>query len=222
MPLTKQKGNMYDFISHCWNPIYGKCSHDCHYCYVKSMPFQLKPLAFRSTEVNEIKLGKGKTIFIGSATDMFAEDVPAAWIKDVLKKCNEYPDNTYFFQSKNTFRFRGFCEYFPKDAILGTTIETNRKYENCRAPNVYVRANYLGALDDYSRTVTIEPIMDFDLESMVDLIFMASPKFVSIGADSKGHNLPEPSAEKIKSLIEELSKFTRIREKYNLARLLKN
>ena len=46
------------------------------------------------------------------------------------------------------------------------------------------------------------------------------PKFVSIGADSKGHGLPEPSAEKTTTLIRELRKFTEVRLKPNLARII--
>lgn len=43
-------------------------------------------------------------------------------------------------------------------------------------------------------TVSIEPILDFDLNVMIEWIKQLQPKFVSIGADSKRHNLPEPSA----------------------------
>jgi DNA repair photolyase len=35
MPLNRAKGNMFDFISHTWNPIKGACFHDCEYCYMK-------------------------------------------------------------------------------------------------------------------------------------------------------------------------------------------
>ena len=45
------------------------------------------------------------------------------------------------------------------------------------------------------------------------------PEFVSIGADSKGHNLPEPSWDKVQSLIKELKKFTEVKVKDNLMRL---
>jgi len=50
--------------------------------------------------------------------------------------------------------------------------------------------------------------MDFDLFTMVKWIQEIEPDFVSIGADSKGHHLPEPPAEKVDKLIEELSKVT--------------
>jgi hypothetical protein len=42
------------------------------------------------------------------------------------------------------------------------------------------------------RYVTIEPIMDFDLEKMVDLIRKCKPVQVNIGADSGNNHLPEP------------------------------
>ena len=71
------------------------------------------------------------------------------------------------------------------------------------------------------RMVTIEPIIDFDLNIIVDWIKRIKPKWVNIGADSKGHKLPEPSKEKIEALIKELKKFTEVRIKPNLNRLIK-
>jgi len=45
---------------------------------------------------------------------------------------------------------------------------------------------------------------------------------VNIGADSKGHGLPEPSPDKVHALIEKLTGYgIEIREKHNLERLLK-
>lgn len=43
---------------------------------------------------------------------------------------------------------------------------------------------------------------------------------VNIGADSGKNNLSEPSAEKVRALIDELSKFTKVVQKKNLRRLL--
>ena len=62
--------------------------------------------------------------------------------------------------------------------------------------------------------------MDFDLPELVQMIKDISPEFVSVGADSKGHNLPEPSGEKVSALIEELEKFSQVKQKDNLKRLL--
>jgi len=64
--------------------------------------------------------------------------------------------------------------------------------------------------------ITIEPIMDFDLFEFVELIKYIQPIQVNIGADSKNHGLPEPSAEKINALISEIEKFTKVHKKENL------
>jgi len=61
--------------------------------------------------------------------------------------------------------------------------------------------------------------MDFDLDIMVEWIQEIGPDFVSIGADSKGHHLPEPSPDKVDRLVEELSKLTVVKIKDNLKRL---
>ena len=75
-------------------------------------------------------------------------------------------------------------------------------------------------LSRFTRYVTIEPIMDFDLELFVDMIREYEPEQVNIGADSGNNGLPEPSAEKIAMLIEELEKFTTIANKHNLSRIM--
>jgi hypothetical protein len=69
--------------------------------------------------------------------------------------------------------------------------------------------------------VTIEPIMDFDLEEFVIELKQCNPIQVNIGADSGNNNLPEPSKEKLLALINELKKFKVIDQKRNLSRLLK-
>lgn len=214
--LNKQKGNMYGFVSHTWNPIRGRCFHDCSYCYMK--PFVKKDLHFAETEL-DIDLGEDKYIFVGSNTDMFANNVPSDWILKVLKKCTPIV-NSYLFQSKNPKRMMEFVHSFPMHTTLATTIESNRDYSISKVMSPYYRALYLGLLSTYFPTmVSIEPIMDFDLKEFVMQIKQAKPKFVSIGADSKGHKLNEPSADKIKLLIYELEKFTSVYKKPNLNRL---
>ena len=60
-----------------------------------------------------------------------------------------------------------------------------------------------------------------DLDEFAELIYYTTPNQVNIGADSKRNNLPEPSKEKVLALIAELEKFTVVKQKSNLARLLK-
>ena len=69
--------------------------------------------------------------------------------------------------------------------------------------------------------VTIEPILVFHLEPLVEMIKEISPEWVNVGADSGGNKLPEPNKEEILALIDELNKFTVVKNKTNLKRLLK-
>jgi hypothetical protein len=64
--------------------------------------------------------------------------------------------------------------------------------------------------------------MDFDVDIMAEWIDMIKPKFLNLGADSKKHNLPEPTVEKIHALVAKLKEYgIELREKHNLARLMK-
>lgn len=216
MPMNKQSGNMYWFVTHTWNIIRGRCPHQCSYCYMKR--FKVGELRI---DLKELKtdMGSGNYIFVGSSTDMFADEVPSEWIADTLIHCNRYPDNTYLFQTKNPKRFQEFQRMFPKNTVLGTTIESNRIYKISKAPEPSERQWHVQS-DKFDVMISIEPIMDFDLDTMISWIKDIGPRFVSIGADSKGSNLPEPDPQKVKDLIEVLKKFTDVKIKSNLKRLL--
>jgi len=164
-------------------------------------------------------LGEGNFIFVGSSTDSWANEVSSDWILRTLKHCRKYRDNLYLFQSKNPARFLMFLPFLPPEFILGTTIETNRDYGISYAPTPEARVNAMLELPK-PQMVSIEPIMDFDLDILVNWIRDIRPSFISIGVDSKGHNLPEPSPEKLKHLVSKLDKITVIKFKSNLKRLL--
>ena len=83
-----------------------------------------------------------------------------------------------------------------------------------------MRADAMPCIEGMKRYVTIEPIMDFDLNGLVTLVKFCRVKQVNIGADSKGHKLPEPDPGKIRELIEALDEFTVVDIKKNLIRLL--
>ncbi len=210
---------MYGFVNYTWNAIKGKCSHDCSYCYMKRWGEQ-KPLRLDEKEL-KTDLGEGNFIFIGSSCDVFAEDVPEEWILKVLIHCLKYPKNKYLFQTKNPRRLVHFtARYtFPKDVIFGTTIETNRASPS-KAPSTEQRTYWMMEFYPFTKKmITIEPIMDFDLEILVHWIKLIKPEFVNIGADSTRNNLPEPSSEKVGKLIKELEKFTKVNLKDNLKRI---
>jgi len=212
---------MYDWVTHMWSPITG-CPHQCEYCYVKAygnLPY--KP---------ELKtpfpaLGSGKTIFVGHLCDMFAEGVTALMIREVLQHCNRYSNNEFVFQSKNPQRMLNYWNFFPEQTTFGTTIETNRQEllsTISQAPPVGKRALWFGRFPPTGKKfVTIEPILAFDLLDLLHLIKIARPCWVNIGADSKRHDLPEPTKEDVEDLIKGLSLLEiPILKKMNLERLM--
>jgi len=232
MPLNKSAGNMYDWVTSTHSHLAGECSHKCKYCYVQKNRFGVSPRykgepRLKEDELN-VNYGSGKSIFIEHMNDLFAESIKYSWIQKILSHCKEYPNNTYVFQTKNpnkAFNLWEIGSYFPKDFIMGTTIESDIYYpEISSAPAPGER--YLGIRKFKSigvkTFVTIEPIMEFNIDVLSVWIVDAHPDFVNIGADSKGCHLPEPSKEKILELIKILTENKIvIKQKSNLQRILK-
>ncbi|MCK4252710.1 DUF5131 family protein [candidate division WOR-3 bacterium] len=225
--MLKSRGNMYSWITDQWDPIAGECKHKCKYCYVKrGTAGRLKLSKYLGeTRLHHCiteDLGSGNFIFVGSMTDMWGEWVPKYMINRVLIQCMKFR-NKYFFQSKNPRRFQDFIGRFPEYTTLGTTIETNRVYPNMsKAPDPLSRAIQLAKITEFVRTITIEPILDFDLDELLTLVDIVKPEWINIGADSKKTpNLPEPSPVKVRTLIQRLeNSVARVEIKPNLARLI--
>lgn len=224
MPLNfvKPNSNMYGFINATWNVIKGKCPHDCAYCYMKR--FKQSPLHFDEKEL-KTDLGEGNFIFVGSSCDMWAYGISEEWISMILEYCLQFPKNRFLFQSKNPQRFREFYGKFSSQSVLGTTLESNREYPEIYrdARPVFERHLSISEVckeDGNEVMITIEPILDFDFKEFADMIYDIEPSWVNIGADSKGHNLPEPPPEKIMDLIAELNTFTEVNIKKNLKRII--
>jgi protein gp37 len=219
--LNKSKGNMYTWCTHTWSPISGGCEHQCSYCYIRTF-MKLKDMP----DIDRFfpALGKGRAIFVGHFTDMFAESVPALWILRVLNHCCQYPGNTYVFQSKNVDRMAQFITHMPPKRIMGTTVETDDQElltPVSKAPPVMDRLVALSRIAG-RKFITIEPVMDFrDPQLFAAKILTCTPNFVCIGADSKGHKLREPSADKLAELLAFLDGRVEIRGKHNLDRIMK-
>lgn len=222
MPLNKSTGNMYDFITHTWNTIKGECPHGCTYCYMKRWGKQ------NETHLDEKEfktdLGTGNFIFVGSSCDMFADSIPENWIQKTLLHCEKF-DNEYLFQSKNPQRFYscGKSLILPDKSVFCTTIETNRDYPEIMQSSPTIEDRIHNSIEISTVIpvyITIEPIMDFDISDLINLIKQVKPVQINIGADSGNNHLPEPPKEKIFDLIYELNTFTKVKIKKNLFRLI--
>ena len=219
MPLNPSKGNMYPFVTHTFNTIKGKCPHGCIYCYCKKWGEQSR-LHFDDKEL-KTDLGKDNFIFVGSSCDMWASQIQDEWIYKTTNHCRQF-ENKYLFQTKDTEHLFQLRTLLPQNSVIGTTIETDQAYDEMGdTPSVIDRAEYLSVINYIPKMVTIEPIMDFNLIIMVELIKGCNPEWVNIGANTAHWvDLPEPPKEKILELIEALKEFTEVKIKKNLKRLI--
>jgi protein gp37 len=217
MGLNKQKGNMYGFVTHTWNTVKGKCQHDCSYCYMKRWG-ELNPVRFDSKELNT-DLGSGNFVFVGSSCDMFANDIPDEWIVDTMAHCFTH-DNSYLFQTKNPKRFHNLP--LTEKTILCVTIESDSDVDENNAPKINERVYEFSRIVHDKKMITIEPIMDFEIAYLCDIVDGINPFQVNIGADSGHNKLNEPSKEKVLSFIKCLEDSNiNVFKKDNLKRLLK-
>jgi len=157
---------------------------------------------------------------VGSSIDIFAAEVPAEWISRVLDFCRKADRTVFLFQTKNPGRFKEFK--LGPNFMIAATIETNiysRKITG-EAPAPAMRAVAMQDIQHKAKMISIEPVMKFDEEIMMDWITKIEPLFVSIGADSKGHGLPEPTAEEVESLIARIeAAYIAVVRKDNLTRI---
>lgn len=205
MPLNKQSGNMYEDITHTYNPIGGECEHGCIYC---TTPGNKKPVIQNKYSgkpkliEHEMKtnLGSGNFIFVTNMADLFAENVSDDIIHRVLAHCSHYPNNKYLFQTKNPERFIEFLDYFPPNSVLDTTIETSRYPLDIvniavetpkiisKAPSPVDRVNAMLLIKErfpeIPRRITVEPVMPFNLNNLAEMISKIEPEQVYIGANS--------------------------------------
>jgi DNA repair photolyase len=135
------------------------------------------------------------------------------WMQQILARIEELSDRTFLIQSKNPSIFRNY--HFPENVLLGTTIETDREklYQGISSAPLPSQ-RYKAMMKLHSRKiVTIEPVLDFDLEVMEEWINKIEPETCYVGYDSKKNHLPEPELSKVKALMKKLKETTNVRPK---------
>lgn len=236
MPIKRSAGNMYPWVDFTHTHLGGECSHKCAYCYVedprwgRALRYQgalrliEQEFAVRYDRETLAGLLGGKypaVIFEEHCNDLFAGDVPPSFIYDIILHCRKYQDNTFVFQSKNPARMLQVgAMFWPAHSIFGTTIETNRIIPGMSlAPPPRERYEAMMKIPG-RKFITIEPVLDFDVDVLAGWIAEIRPEFLNLGADSKSRGLPEPTVQKVMALVEKLHEYgIELREKRNLRRL---
>jgi len=136
------------------------------------------------------------------------------WMQQILARIKQLPDRTFLIQSKNPSVFKNY--HFPENVLLGTTIETDRDklyHGISSAPLPSQRYKAMMKLQHPRKIVTIEPILDFDLEILEEWISNIGPETCYVGYDSKKNFLPEPELSKVRALMKRLKETTTVRAK---------
>ena len=215
---TKKKGNMYELSIEQWNPFVG-CKFDCIYCEA-SFKRQAKRQKQRCIDcynytphthpnrlnTNLPKTSKDEFVFTCASGDVSFCSV--SFLKKIIKRIEDNPNKTFLIQSKNPKTFKRTI--FPDNVILGITLETNRDklYSKIgKAPKPSQRFKDFLKIYHPRKMITIEPILDFDLDVMIKWMKKIKPVVVWMGYDSKkGCDLPEPKLKKFNSLKNALVK----------------
>lgn len=172
-----------------WSPFQG-CHFDCVYCR-PSFQAQAKRQKQRCLRCYDYtphehperldRMPPGQnTVFVCSSGDIsfchpeYTREIIAAIRRDAEKN----PDRDYYLQSKRPEYFEQFLDEYPdkalpQNAILVTTLETNRDegYEDfSKAPPPSQRWSQFYLLDWPRKAVTAEPLMDFDVPDFADML----------------------------------------------------
>jgi protein gp37 len=149
-----------------WNPVTGcdKISPGCKFCYAERMAKRLHKMGlpqykncFELTLQHSMlnlpyKWTKPRTIFVNSMSDLFHNDVPLEYIKDVFAVMNNTPIHTYQILTKREKRLEELAQLlnWTENIWMGVSIESQTFVK---------RINNLISVPAAVRFLSIEPLI---------------------------------------------------------------
>ena len=208
------RSNMYALSVQQWNPWDG-CNHECEYCKPSfqrgtrrwgmgqgncQLCCTLTPhLHPERLDQSLRKTGFMQFIFTCSSGDIAS--CPTDYLKKIVAVMCNNKDKTFLLQTKDPKTFDRVD--FPQNVVLGITLETNHDDLSravSKAPAPSERYEVFKDLKYKRKMLTLEPIMQFDLDTMVRWIGDIDPCMVWLGYDSKNTGLPAPDLAQVKEL----------------------
>jgi protein gp37 len=151
-----------------WNPVHGcsKVSEGCRHCYAESLSLRrgwtTQPWTHANATRNVLlkphklhepkKLKEPSRIFVNSMSDMFHEEIPVDYRKQIFDVMNECPQHTFQILTKRPLR-AGWWSYGWADHIwLGVSIEDNK--------NLRYRLDWLKRSHARVKFISMEPLLE--------------------------------------------------------------
>lgn len=158
-----------EWTEHTWNPVTGctKVSPGCKNCYAERMAARLQAMGAAGYEdgfalrlhperlEQPLRRKRATTYFVNSMSDLFHEDVPDAFIDQVLDVCRRAPQHTFQVLTKRAERLPTFFagRPVPANVWLGVSVE-DRKYG---VPRIDALRAVQGAA---VRFLSVEPLLE--------------------------------------------------------------
>lgn len=186
-----------EWTEHTWNPVTGctKLSPGCKHCYAETMARRLQAMGAHGYEdgfkltLHPVRIDQPRqrkrptTYFVNSMSDLFHEDVPDAFIDQVVDVIRETPHHTYQVLTKRADRL---AQYFAKrhcpiNMWLGVSVE-DRKYG---VPRIAELRKVKAAV----RFLSVEPLLED-----VGKLNLAGIHWVIVGGESGAKARPMEAA----------------------------
>src|SRR3989338_2412527 len=157
-----------EWTEQTWNPTVGctKISPGCKNCYAETMARRLHAMGMRGYEngfrltlmperlSEPLERRKPTVYFVNSMSDLFHEEVPFGYIRQVFDVMAQAPQHTFQVLTKRAERMAEFCQgvMVPPNVWLGVSVE-NRKHG-------IPRISVLRKIEASVRFLSIEPLLE--------------------------------------------------------------
>jgi len=139
------------------NPVKGLCPMACDYCYARRMYKRFKwdetiryiEPGFTIDEIQRIK--KPSRIFWGSTFELFHDNIPVLWIKDIIKITNQFPQHTHIFLTKCP---QTLPKEWPDNCWVGVSAWNTISFLNAQDKLIDIQAKI--------KFVSLEPLLHWD------------------------------------------------------------